>query len=94
MLAKVKGLVGRVSFKVRAAAIAAIALLSLATSASATTPNSGNADIDVILNEMGNGFSVANNAFVYLAVAAVGITVLVVVFFWIRGKFKQAVSGA
>lgn len=57
-------------------------------------PDTGNPDIDAMLTEMETGFTTAKAAFLYLAIASVAITLVVVVFFWLRGKFKQAVSGA
>lgn len=59
-----------------------------------TGPNTGDADVDTIISEFEGGFGTAKNAFTYLAIAAIPVTLIVVLFFWIRGKFKQSVSGA
>lgn len=75
------------------AGMAVGATLLSAKSASAA-PNTGNTDIDMILTEFEGGFTTVKTGFVYLAVAAVGVTLVVVAFFWLRGKFKQSVSGA
>lgn len=57
-------------------------------------PATGNPDVDTILTTMEGGFGTAQSAFTYLAIAAIPVTLIVVLFFWLRGKFKQAVSGA
>lgn len=57
-------------------------------------PSTGNTAVDNMLTEMESGFGTANTAFVYLGLAAIPVTLIVVLFFWLRGKFKQSVSGA
>lgn len=74
-------------------AMVSVMLMAFASSAGAA-PATGNTDVDAIITELEGGFSTAQTAFVYLAVAAVPITLIVVLFFWLRGKFKQSVSGA
>lgn len=80
----------------KAVATAGMALGALVAGSqfASAAPNTGNTDIDTILTEFEGGFSTVKTAFVYLAIAAVSVTLIVVAFFWIRGKFKQAVSGA
>lgn len=73
--------------------MSALTVIGSATSAFAA-PATGNTDVDTILTTMEGGFSTSEKAFVYLAIAAIPVTLIVVLFFWLRGKFKQAVSGA
>lgn len=94
MFQKVKGLFSASKKKyMTMTAMASVALMALAPAVGAA-PNTGNTDVDAILTEMEGGFSTAKTAFIYLAIAAVPITLIVVLFFWLRGKFKQSVSGA
>ena len=79
--------------KVVAGYLSALSVMAMASSAFAA-PATGNTDVDTILTSFEGGFSTSEKAFVYLAIAAVPVTLIVVIFFWIRGKFKQAVSGA
>lgn len=60
----------------------------------AVGPSTGDTDVDAALSAMGGGFTTAKSGFAWLGLAAIPVTILVVVFFWIRGKFKHAVSGA
>jgi hypothetical protein len=83
----------KTQYKKAAAAAFAFGIASYSTLASAA-PATGNTDVDTILTTMESGFGTAKTAFVYLAIAAVPITLIVVLFFWLRGKFKQSVSGA
>lgn len=83
----------KVSKKVIAGCTMLASAIGFAGSASAA-PTTGDTDIDSILTTMDSGFVTAKNAFTYLALAAIPITLIVVLFFWLRGKFKQAVSGA
>lgn len=88
-----KGFLAKQKKKIVASMTAVGAMAAMASSAFAA-PNTGNTDVDTILTTMESGFGTANSAFVYLAIAAVPVTLIVVLFFWLRGKFKQAVSGA
>lgn len=81
------------AYKKVAGAITATSIVAYSAVASAA-PTTGNTDIDTVLTELEGGFGTANKAFVYLAIAAVPVTLIVVLFFWLRGKFKQAVAGA
>lgn len=80
--------------KALATAGMALGALLAGSGFASAAPNTGNTDIDTILTEFESGFEVAKSGFTYLAIAAVSVTLLVVAFFWLRGKFKQAVSGA
>lgn len=80
--------------KMAVSSMALVALMTVAGSASAAAPNTGNTSIDAILTEMLGGFTTAEKAFIVLAIAAIPVTLIVVLFFWLRGKFKQSVSGA
>lgn len=75
------------------AGMTAIGAIGVATAASAA-PATGDANLDSILTEMEGGFTIAQSGFTYLALAAIPVTIIVVLFFWLRGKFKQSVSGA
>lgn len=81
------------AYKKMAGALTAASIFTYSAVASAA-PSTGNTDIDTVLTELEGGFSTANKAFVYLAIAAVPVTLIVVLFFWLRGKFKQSVAGA
>lgn len=72
---------------------ACVAAFSFAAAAGAA-PATGNTSVDSMLTEMEGGFSTAEKSFIYLALAAIPVTLIVVLFFWLRGKFKQSVSGA
>lgn len=85
-----KSKAGKVTTMMTTAAISVFAFASAAGAAPAT----GHSGIDSALTELESGFGVADKAFVYLMIAAVPVTILVVIFFWLRGKFKQTVSGA
>lgn len=73
---------------------ASLSVMAMMAASAFAAPNTGNTDVDAILTEMEGGFTTAKTAFIYLAIAAVPITLIVVLFFWLRGKFKQSVSGA
>jgi len=75
------------------ATVAGTAIFGSAISAFAA-PTTGNTSVDTMLTEMESGFGTAKTAFVYLGLAAIPVTLIVVLFFWLRGKFKQSVSGA
>lgn len=78
-----------------AAMAAAVAVAGIgATKASATVPSTGNADIDAILTPMGGVFDTVKTAFVWLAIGSIAVTLVVIAFFWLRGKLKQAVQGS
>lgn len=79
--------------KLVSSGIAVFTMAMMATSAFAA-PNTGNTDVDSFLTTMESGFGTAQSSFTYLAIAAIPVTLIVVLFFWLRGKFKQAVSGA
>lgn len=89
----IKNLLQKANKKAVAGYVSALTVIASASSALAA-PSTGNTDVDTILTAMEGGFSTSEKAFVYLAIAAVPVTLIVVLFFWLRGKFKQAVSGA
>lgn len=74
----------------------AVGLLSGGSKVSAApaAPNTGNTDVDAILTELGSVFEISKSGFVYLATAAVILTIILIAFFWLRSKTKQAVHGA
>lgn len=57
-------------------------------------PATGDTDVDAILTAIDVWWAVLKAGFKYLALAAIVITGFVLAFFWLRGKLKQAVSGA
>lgn len=91
MIKRLKSLKHKMVLKMTMAmAVMAMAIPTIAGAA----PDTGNADIDTVLTSLDSGFTTVKDGFVYLALAAIPITLIVVAFFWLRGKFKQAVSGA
>lgn len=72
-------------------AVAAMAITAIPASAAV---NTGDTDIDAALASFETSFESLKSAFWYLALAAIPVTLAVIAFFWLRGKFKQAVSGA
>jgi len=93
MMKGIKNLLGKANKKTVAAYVSALTVIGSASSAFAA-PNTGNTDVDSFLTTMESGFGTAQSSFTYLAIAAIPVTLIVVLFFWLRGKFKQAVSGA
>lgn len=93
MFKAIKGFVGKANKKATIAMMALMAMMISAIPAGAA-PSTGNTDVDSILTEFETGFGVINKGFVYLAIAGIAVTLIVVAFFWIRGKFKQTVAGA
>ncbi len=89
----IKKFTARMNKKVLAMVLTAIALLSAAIPAGAV-PATGDTDLDGALTIFETSFATIKTGFWYLALAAIPITVAVLVFFWLRGKFKQSVSGA
>lgn len=80
----------------KATALTVMAMVAMTTAVGSVgaAPTTGNTDVDAILTSMEGGFDTAKQAFIYLALAAIPVTLIVVLFFWLRGKFKQSVSGA
>ncbi|MEW9702924.1 hypothetical protein [Paenibacillus sp. SI8] len=96
-LNEVKGRVMGVVYKhpkLTATVMGATSIMAAEGHSFAAAPSTGDTDVDAALTAMGGGFTTAKSGFAWLALAAVPVTILVVVFFWIRGKFKHAVSGA
>lgn len=56
--------------------------------------NTGNTDVDEFVDGFIEMFGIAKLGFKALAIASIVLTVIVVLFFWIRGKAKQSVAGA
>lgn len=92
LIQKAKNLLNR-GMKKTVGALTAMGVLATTSMASAA-PATGNTSIDTIVSEFVGGFDVARIAFIALAIASVAITLVVVVFFWLRNKFKQSVAGA
>ncbi len=88
-----KKFIGKVAKKVASFGLMAATAIVLAIPAGAA-PNTGDTDVDAALSSMEGAFATLKTAFWYLALAAVPITLAVLAFFWLRGKFKQAVSGS
>ena len=59
-----------------------------------TTPtnSTGSENVDDYLTEFLNAFGITRNAFVYLALASILVTVAVALFFWFRRKAKRLVG--
>lgn len=93
IIEKAKAKFGVQKKKVIAVAIMLMVMLAAAIPASAA-PNTGDTDVDAALTAMETAFATIKSAFWYLALAAIPITLAVLAFFWLRGKFKQAVSGS
>jgi hypothetical protein len=93
MFQKIKGLVNK-GIKAVVATTTAVVVACTTAVAAFAAPATGNTDVDTILTEFEGGFSVVNKGFVYLAIAGIAVTLIVVAFFWLRGKFKQTVAGA
>lgn len=93
-LSKVSEKVSKKARKVYAMSLmACVAMFTMVTSASAAV-NTGDTDVDSALSAFEGAFETLKTGFWYLALAAIPITLAVLAFFWLRGKFKQAVSGA
>lgn len=75
-------------------ALATTAALTTAVSSVGAAPNTGDTDVDAALTSFEGAFATLKTGFWYLALAAIPITLAVLAFFWLRGKFKQAVSGS
>lgn len=56
--------------------------------------STGNDDVDEIVDGFGSIFDIANKGFIYLALASIILTILLIVFFWSRLKTKKLVHGA
>lgn len=74
--------------------LAVFAALTMALTSVGAAPATGDTDVDAALTSMEASFGTLKTAFWYLALAAIPITLAVLAFFWLRGKFKQAVSGS
>ncbi|MEI7028339.1 hypothetical protein [Paenibacillus sp. y28] len=88
-----KDAISKVNKKAYMMSITGAAALMSAIPASAA-PNTGDADIDEVLTAIDVWWAILKAGFKYLALAAIVITGFVIAFFWLRGKLKQAVSGA
>lgn len=83
----------KVNKKLFSLSMMAFAALAAALPAGAA-PSTGDTDVDAALTAFDGSFETLRSAFWYLALAAIPITLAVIAFFWLRGKAKQAVSGA
>ncbi|TMV42801.1 hypothetical protein FE783_36935 [Paenibacillus mesophilus] len=92
MFQKVKGMIFKSKAAFTMVCMAIVAMLAAVPASAA--PATGNTDVDSFLTEFETGFGVVNKGFVYLAIGSIVITLVVVAFFWLRGKFKQSVAGA
>lgn len=88
-----KAIQEKVSKKFFVACFAVFMLVSAAVPAMAA-PATGDTDLDAMLTNLETKFAVIKTGFWYLALAAIPVTVAVLIFFWLRGKFKQSVQGA
>jgi hypothetical protein len=71
-----------------------MALGALIYGQSAHAASTGNTDVDTILTGLTGVFDIIIKGFVALAIAAIPVTIIVLAFFWLRGKLKQSVTGA
>lgn len=96
MIQRIKNFFGKSKKTAVTSTMALMAVMAMASSAFAApaAPNSGNTNVDKYLDGFVGVFGLAENGFVYLAIASIAVTIAVVIFFWLRGKAKQAINGA